>query len=146
MSHLLLPLAVTSLAFAPLPFPKPVTAKSDLEKMQGEWRCVSCILDGKPRDLAAHPIIATVKGDRMGFGSPDDNWRLVLDVTPGARRIDFHRVKPLGGTDLLLGVYRLDGDTLTICWRMRKDAKDRPTSLDPAQPDVWVYAYKRHKP
>jgi uncharacterized protein (TIGR03067 family) len=107
---------------------------------------VSCILAGKPRDLASDPITATVKGDRMGFGSPDDNWRLVLDVKPGARRIDFHRVKPLGDSDLLRGVYRLEGDTLTMCWRMGKDEKDRPTGFDPAQRNVWVYVYKRHKP
>jgi uncharacterized protein (TIGR03067 family) len=146
MPHLLLPFAVVSLAFAPLPFPKPDTAKADLGKMQGEWRCVSCILSGKPRDLVAHPITVTVKGDQMGFGTPDDTWRLVLDVKPGLRRIDFVRVKSLDGTDLIRGVYRLDGDTLTFCWRMGKDEKDRPTSLDPAQPEVWVYAFKRHKP
>jgi uncharacterized protein (TIGR03067 family) len=138
--------AVLSLAFAPAPFPRPGLSKADLEKMQGEWICISFLTEGRRHDLLAHPLTAKVQGDRMTFGSPDDTWRLTRDGGGIARHIDFHRVKPLGGIDLIRGVYRLDNDTLTICWCLRKEEKDRPTGFDPAQPNVWVHVYKRKKP
>jgi uncharacterized protein (TIGR03067 family) len=149
MHRALLLLAVVCLAFAPAPFPKPKKPdlrKADLKRMQGEWTCVSFIIAGVRQDLSTHTRTARVKGNLMAFGRPEDTWRLTLDATGVPGRIDFHRVKPLGGIDLIRGVYRLDGDMLTICWRLSKEEKDRPTGFDLAQPNVWVHVYKRQEP
>jgi uncharacterized protein (TIGR03067 family) len=146
MSRVLPVLAALSLApaFAPVPpyRPKPALGKADLEKMQGVWACVSSFVDGDQRDVSKAPVTATIKGDLCTFGTPDDTWRLVLDAAGVNRRIDLHRVRPLGGIDLVRGIYRLEGDKMTVCWRMRKGEKERPVSFDPAQPNVWLFVYK----
>lgn len=142
MRRLLLPFALLSLGFAPAPFLAPSKpGGDDLKRMQGIWACVSLITDGGTHDLTKSRITATVKGDRMCFGSPSDTWQMKFDWTSSPRRVDFHRVKKTG-TNLLTGVYKLEGDKLTICWRL---SKDRPVNFSPTQPGVWVYVFQRKR-
>src|SRR5687767_13257210 len=61
-------LAVLSLAFAPLPFPRPGKggkAASDLKALQGEWVQVSCSLNGGPPAASGGEDTAVYDGARL---------------------------------------------------------------------------------
>jgi uncharacterized protein (TIGR03067 family) len=145
--HSILLLPVLSLALAPAPFLRPSkTPADDMKQMQGEWACASYIIEGKPRDVVARPLTITIRGNLMSFGSPTDTWRVNLKWLGHVRCMDLDRAGRTAGTDLSLGIYRLKGDTLTICWRDLSKDKARPLSFNPAQPGVWVSVWKRKGP
>ena len=142
MRCILLLLAVFSLAFAPASKPK---GENELKKMQGKWSREACTIDGKSGVERPGSVTVTISGDQLTFGTPDDTWKLTLDPAAKPSSIDFRRVKEVGHCDAIQGIYRLEGDTLTICWRVSNEDLGRPTSFDPAQTDVWVQVLKRKK-
>jgi uncharacterized protein (TIGR03067 family) len=143
MCHLATLLVLVSVVSAPAPFIRPSRQPDDdLKRMQGVWVCVSNIVNGKPFNLRAHPITATIKDDRMGFGTPSDIWTMRLDVAKRPGHIDLWREK---GPIQFTGVYELKGDTLIICWRYGTN-RTRPSGFSAKQPDVWLRVYQRRRP
>ena len=137
-------LAALALGFAPAPVPKKVpTSEAHLKAMQGKWRRVSLSIDGKPYPEAPGGVFVTIKSDLMAFASPHDTWRVTLDPAKKPGRLDTRRAD--GGGDPFWGVYRLDGDALTVCCRRGAKESDRPASFDPGQPGVWVQVFRRVK-
>ena len=137
-------IVLSSLAFAPAPVyrAKP-DRRTDLEKIQGEWVRVSILTDGKRHEEAVGSVVPTIKGDTMAFGSPNDTWRLTLDATKSPKQFDGRRLE----SDMyFVGVYKLEGDSLVVCWHLSKSESDRPASFDPAQPNVWLHVFERKKP
>jgi uncharacterized protein (TIGR03067 family) len=117
--------------FAPLPFPR-VRDNGDLRAMQGEWEAVSYTFwhawgrGGQPVREEVHGMRARVEGGRISFTLGDDGprWHLFRLGGPAGRRwIDSDPVTALGrpghGREgdrwKRAGIYRLDGDTLTVC-------------------------------
>jgi uncharacterized protein (TIGR03067 family) len=144
MRRPLLLAAVLSLAFAPAPRPKLNASKDDLAKMQGQWVRTSLTINGKKHD-EPQGCAVTIKGDVLAFPSPDDAWKLTIDATKKPKWIDSRRVKPAGSIGPFWGVYRLEGDTLTICWREDANVTDRPADFDPSQRHVWLQVFQRKK-
>jgi uncharacterized protein (TIGR03067 family) len=138
--------AALSLAFAPAPLPKPDSNKVDLKAMQGKWTRTLLVMGGSTtRQARGAEVTVTLKGDRMEF-SASDVWKLTLDAKARPRRIGLRGAVPRVAKHLFLGVYRLEGDKLTICCRPVPDAKGkRPASFDPAQPGVWLEVFERIK-
>jgi uncharacterized protein (TIGR03067 family) len=137
------------LAFAPAPLPKPPPPdpnKADLKAMQGKWTRTLLIVDGRTtRKLRGAEVTATIKGDRMVY-SARDVWELTLDAKASPKRIDSKGAVPNVGNYLFLGVYRLEGDKLTICCREAQGGKGkRPADFDPAQRGVWLQVFERIK-
>jgi uncharacterized protein (TIGR03067 family) len=142
-SPLLLAAVVLSLAFAPAPFPRPGkrdTNESDLKKLQGGWLRVTMTLDGQFRQDNT-PI--TIIQARMQFPAPTDAWTLTLDATKKPKTIDARNVG--NPQNVFYGIYQIEGDTLTICWRHNVTVDKRPTNFDRAAPGVWHQIYKRTK-
>src|SRR3954463_13989149 len=108
--------AVLSLAFAPAPFPRPGkrgdTNEGDLKKLQGAWVRVQLGISMQP---GPDNCAVTISGTRLQFPSKDDAWTLTLVATKKPKQIDARRVS--NQKDVFQGVYRLEGDTLTVCWR-----------------------------
>jgi uncharacterized protein (TIGR03067 family) len=139
----LLAAVALALAFAPAPFPRPTrrdTKESDLTKMQGRWVRVKMTIGGRP---GAQNTPVTVAGERMQFPAADDAWTITLDVTKRPKQIDLRRIS--NPKQMFRGVYRFDGDTLTICWRMSPEEKQRPTEFSEGGEGVWFQVYKRQE-
>lgn len=155
-------LAAVSLGFAPAPFlePKAGSAAADLKALQGEWTLATYTHGGKPvlRDAGvrlkpiqgvvgppASPaeeslvIVGTSMDERIdGFCFAKRSFK--IDARKILRAIDFS-----AGNGTCRGVYRIDGDTLTISFsHIIGDA--RPADLAGLQPNIYLKVYKRKKP
>lgn len=127
-------------------------AKGDRDKLQGEWVLVSMDLPPRVKKLGEEKI------KRSGLVVKDDKWQMITDGRPAAKvpftidptkdpkEIDFKvtigpGVKIKGGNEFTLkGIYKLDGDTLTLC-RTVLGTDDRPKEFKAGE--VLYAVYKR---
>jgi uncharacterized protein (TIGR03067 family) len=102
---------------------------SDQEKLQGKWRVVSFEADGKKEDEQVG-MIWTFDRDKLHVGDEGPfSYRLQPSKTP--KQIDATGPSPEKGFPPLglVGIYKIEGDTLTLCYfPLRKDAR-RPTKF-----------------
>jgi uncharacterized protein (TIGR03067 family) len=121
--------AVLAVAFAPAPLPRrgQPSLSDELKRLQGTWVRESHHLEGLP--LSAGPeYTVEIEGDRLRCvhsGKMTAEWRLLLD--PKDRGIFDLQSKD---GSIVLGIYRLEGDTLTHCYR-NSGAETRPVDFTP---------------
>jgi RNA polymerase sigma factor (sigma-70 family) len=123
-------------------------AKSDKELLQGTWQIISAEIGGKQADdaelaqMKEKPFV--FKGDKV-ISKYESEYQ--LDTTKNPKWID---LVPLDGPPnekgkTFRGVYRIEGDKLTICFGVVPDG-DRPSSLTPPAGEVaGVLVLKRVK-
>jgi uncharacterized protein (TIGR03067 family) len=102
-------------------------ASRDQEKLQGKWEVESATRGGKKAPAERIKAMRMViEGDRMTVkdGTRDETatFTLMPDQKPPA--IDIKPNRP--GEKTVRGIYRVEGDTLTMCW-VREG--DRPKEL-----------------
>jgi uncharacterized protein (TIGR03067 family) len=128
-------------------------SKKDLERLQGTWKAVSSETDGKKwADDIMRGYTLTVKNDEftemismdMGGGKVSasvSKSTVSLDATKKPKAIDYEFNQ--GGKKVTsLGIYRLEGDTLTIC--SSRPGKERPTRFESKVGSGWsLTVYKR---
>jgi uncharacterized protein (TIGR03067 family) len=144
----LLALAVLMLGFAPAPFPRSDRRKSnqsDLERCQGTWVRVQLHIDGQPRNEGPNGTTITITSNRLQFPVASDAWFISLDETKRPRQITYRGATDTVRRHVFRGVYRLEGDTLTICCRDGEE-KDRPLDLSATGQGIWLQVFKRRKP
>jgi uncharacterized protein (TIGR03067 family) len=134
-------LAVLSLAFAPVPFPKRQTADvaADLEAMQGTWVLADAHKDGV-REKVTGRCLWVIKGDRVSAsldGKKGSTCFIRLDGAAKPRFIDLLNRRDDKAANNP-GRYRLRGDTLTVCL-----GKDRPRDVSGYGPSNGVWVFKR---
>src|SRR5262249_25607900 len=122
--------ALPALAFAPVPKPKekPDPGKEDLKRLQGEWEMLECSVDGQRVKVRPGEASDVFKGDQLmtlNRGEVVTRSSITLDARKSPRRMD---VKTKGG-NLLLAIYRLEGDTLTLCYKDEPGAKGHPADF-----------------
>src|SRR6516164_3853246 len=105
--------------------------KKELEKFQGRWVLVSATIDGKAweEDEIKHRSVV-FKGEKLTLLYKDKERgtaSLKIDPSKSPAQIDTTAEDGprQGGTSK--GIYKFDGDTLTICFVL--DSKDRPTEF-----------------
>ena len=104
----------------------------ELERHQGTWLAGSFTYDGKESaPEVVRSITRTVKDDHVVWkrnGKSFAGTKIELDATHDPKTID---VIPDGGPTMgkhILGIYKLEGDKLTIC--MAGTDKERPKSFE----------------
>src|SRR5262249_33786503 len=113
----------------------PAKPKTDHDKLQGTWRILDLVTDGKP-NVKENP------DDEADAIFADNKMTLVLQ--PGAKRfreftikldsakkpkaIDLTLTQGIGKGKVVLGIYELDGDTLKLCFPQDEKVA-RPTKF-----------------
>ena len=103
--------------------------KKELEKFQGKWATASVTADGEAEDEIKDRFLA-IKGDKATFLDKDKErgtGSMKLDPGKSPAHLDFtYEDGPAKGTTLK-GIYKFEGDTLTVCYG--GFGKDRPTEF-----------------
>ena len=107
-------------------------AKAGLDKLQGTWKAVEFESGGKKVDKEEYEKYELVITDnRFVLKGGEDPFRGTLKVDPSQSpaTIDAAFIDAEGAEHgKALGIYKLDGDRLTVCWDQGKDAQ-RPTEF-----------------
>jgi uncharacterized protein (TIGR03067 family) len=107
-------------------------AKDELKRQQGAWSVTSSIYDGQ---RAAPELVSsirrTVTDDRVVWelnGKRFAGSKIALDSTREPKTIDVIPDEGPNRGEHVLGIYRLENDTLTIC--MAAPGKPRPSTFE----------------
>jgi uncharacterized protein (TIGR03067 family) len=109
-----------------------VTAKSDLEMLQDIWSYVPIEQDGAKQQRKRGDDIQTItfQGDKFEVkrgGKVIQAGTQKLDPGKNPKTIDANITEGEGKGTVLLGIYELNGDALTVCFDPQ--GKKRPTEL-----------------
>jgi uncharacterized protein (TIGR03067 family) len=129
-------------------------AKKELELLQGHWVMVGRELLGKkatPEELKQLKGVMVIEGnkrtgwsDEMGKKVNVQEATIKLDPTANPKAVDKAITKGIGKGETTLGIYKLEGDQLTICLAL--GSKERPTEFaGKSNGHAMVVVYKRVK-
>ncbi len=142
-------IAVLSLSLSIFANARAEDKSTELAKHQGKWSVTSMIRDDKeaPTDIR-ESITREVSDDHIVWKRDGESFagtRFVIDAKKSPKEID---LIPDGGpaTDKhVLGIYKFDGETLTIC--MADAGRPRPTAFEAkAGSKQTLQSFKRAKP
>ncbi len=121
-------------------------SEKELEKIQGEWTMVSLEERGrKSPDENVRLMKLTVKGDQWivsrqgGAGERKDTIKIDPSQNPGILDL----TGPAGFTSL--GIYKLEGDTLTLCRTIERGDIDRPREFKTTSEEGILVIWQRAK-
>ncbi|HMP01486.1 MAG TPA: TIGR03067 domain-containing protein [Gemmatales bacterium] len=113
---------------------------NDLNLLQGRWTASSIEVQGRrliQSEVEKLQFLFEAKGSQVTFGPADMRREatLRLDGSRTPRTIDFRLKAEADKPQVtLLGIYKIEGDTLTLCVPANPDIPARPTEFrsDPA--------------
>lgn len=127
-------------------------SKKDPPPLVGEWAAESLVVAGRPRVLGTNPMRFTFTADGKWY-----SHRGKLDPTTASERAYHFDPKADPPTiDLIYepaeqesqmgqGIYKVEGDTLTICLRRGRTGRPKAFESTAAAPTT-LYTFKRVKP
>jgi uncharacterized protein (TIGR03067 family) len=124
-------------------------ATADLKAMVGKWKVEKSELGGKDitdvLQVLEFEIHAGGKYTAQ-HGNNKDEGTFTVDPSKSPRQMV---VKPMGGPNkgkTVKAIYKIDGDTLTICYDFSADKSDYPQKFE-SKPDtvLLLTTYKREK-
>lgn len=123
--------------------PEPSPAAADLKAMQGDWVFSAQLFNGNPMrfDRTWRVVIAGGNLKYMLGKATTAEYTLTLDPSKQPKRFTFQEV---GGKVSISGIYRLDRDTLSICYELG-DA-GLPRSLNDIGQHTYLEVFTRKKP
>jgi uncharacterized protein (TIGR03067 family) len=104
-------------------------SKDDLKKLQGKWKAVERIIDGKKIEAQGH---WTISGNEITYDTdPDVKAVFKLDAGTKPKSLDFDHIAK-DPTKTIKGfkcIYEIVGDTFKLCVQVN-EGKDRPKTFD----------------
>lgn len=121
---------LVALAFALLVVPAGAEEKGgDLAKLDGSWKAESASRGGKP--VSEYKAATwTVNGGKVTYsdGKVSRTHRISVDASKTPKAIDFTYGEGPNKGKTSLGIYKLEGDRITLCWS--EPGKDRPGKFE----------------
>jgi uncharacterized protein (TIGR03067 family) len=105
--------------------------KKEYDKFEGTWKMESFTMDGKPAPIETFAEFRmTLKGENFTTVMPEEktNGTYKVDPSKSPKTIDITFTGGQRDGQTMLGVYKLDGDTYTVCLPAG-GGKERPTEL-----------------
>ena len=124
--------------------PKDAEVKKDVEKFQGKWTVASIEENGKLESAdEVAMFVVTVKDALFTIKIKDEVTKeLTIKLDPSQKPAAIDLVPKDAKEKTVLGIYKLDGDTLTIAGTDQN--KERPTEFSSAK-GVTLLVLKRAK-
>lgn len=120
--------------------------KKEAPSIVGEWNGEKALAGGKEKPVPPEGIVFTFTADGMfkvkeGVNEKSDAATYKIDTKKSPAEIDLDA----SGKGSMLGIFKIDGDTLTICISAGKDGK-RPTEFEsPEGSRTMLMTFKRVK-
>jgi uncharacterized protein (TIGR03067 family) len=120
---------------------------ADPKPLAGTWAIHAATLGGRDHLDDFKGMVLKVDGDKydVGFATVKDEGTLTLGANKEHKTIDL-KTKP-GGLfkgRTMPGIYKVDGDTLTIC--VNTETQDRPTAYEsPERSPIMLLTFVREK-
>ena len=102
----------------------------------GEWTGEKAVSGGKEKPVPEGGVAMTFTADgkflvREGKRDKAEEGTYTTDSKKDPAEIDI-MAPPASGRPLIKGLFKIDGDTLTLCFAGGKDEADRPTKFESA--------------
>lgn len=108
------------------------TVDGALAELRGEWKLCSLEIEGNPGpgDEVENASLR-FQGQEVRFLDPAHPGaaRLTLDPSKQPAEMDLEITEGKGNGDHCPGIYRLEKDQLTLCFRLRRQDKGRPSEF-----------------
>jgi uncharacterized protein (TIGR03067 family) len=90
------------------------------------------ICEGKREKFKPIPVI--IQGNKLSYPGPRVTYRLTLNPGKKPKQIDAATIDvgPMPWRLKWGGVYRLEGDVLTVCYQYEGSSRERPNDFNPA--------------
>ena len=121
------------------------TNAADLTAIAGQWQLMSIEFAGELRDVPGGDEAVVVFKDDKAFVKEVEQFSFKLDSTTDPKIIDFTRTADPDKGQILEGIYKLDGDTLTVCLWSGMGTKSRPSEFATKPGTVHVLVVMKRK-
>jgi uncharacterized protein (TIGR03067 family) len=126
-----------------------VSLADERASLAGNWKCTSATIDGAPLAAETAKLLTltltadrfkTQRGDQVLFDST-----YTVDATKDPKQIDMIGTEGELTGKPALGIYKLDGDKLTLCYTM--PGNERPAKFESAaKSGVYLIEWVRARP
>ncbi len=119
-------------------------AKKELQKLQGEWLLKKVESAGKKVENIDEKVVLEIKGNKWIFTGQLKGEIIALDPATDPKCLDIKSVEKGRKGQVDEAIYKIDGDTLTICLYQGK-GKQRPTRFEATaeQPDTILVVFRK---
>lgn len=125
-------------------------ARTELRALQGTWKAVALEAAGTPLPKdGLPPFTMVIAADGKSIGRvPDEEFRFTITVDPKKSPKTMDNLHESGAQKgkMQYGIYKLDGDKLTVCMTPRgAAASDRPKDFTSKDSANVVFVFERVK-